>query len=275
MTAVEHRRAAPGGARAVRALYAGNARSVMARGLLATRSTNWTVVVSGFFEPVFYLLAMGFGLGGLVGDVATSSGQPVSYGAYIAPALLAVSAMNGAVYDSTWNVFFKMNFSKLYQGMLSTSLGPLDVAFGEIGLALVRGAMYATGFLIIMQVFGLNLSWLALLALPAVVLIAFAFASFGMAITSYMKTFQQMDWINFVMLPMFLFSATFYPLSVYPEWVQAIIQALPLWHAVELMRGLTTGAVSPGTVWHILYFVVMILVGLVFTTKRLRVLFLD
>ena len=275
MTAIEDLRPASVGLRSMRALYAGNARSVMARGLLATRSTNWMVVVSGFFEPVFYLLAMGFGLGGLVGDVVTSTGQPVSYGAYIAPALLAVSAMNGAVYDSTWNVFFKMNFSKLYQGMLSTSLGPLDVAFGEIALALLRGAMYATGFLIIMQAFGLNLSWLALFALPAVVLIAFAFASFGMAITSYMKTFQQMDWINFVMLPMFLFSATFYPLSVYPEWIQTVIQALPLWHAVELLRGLTTGAVSFGMLWHILYFVVMIVVGLVFTTKRLRVLFLD
>jgi lipooligosaccharide transport system permease protein len=126
-----------------------------------------------------------------------------------------------------------------------------------------------------MQVLGLNLSWLALLALPAVVLIAFAFASFGMAITSYMKTFQQMDWINFVMLPMFLFSATFYPLSVYPEWIRTVIQALPLWHAVELMRGLTTGAVDAGMLWHVLYFVAMILVGLVFTTKRLRSLFLD
>ncbi len=259
----------------MRALYAGNARSVVARGLLATRSTNWAVVVSGFFEPVFYLLAMGFGLGELVGSVSTSTGQAVSYGAFIAPALLAVSAMNGAVYDSTWNVFFKMNYSKLYQGMLSTSLGPLDVAFGEISLALLRGAVYAAGFLTVMQVLGLNLSWLAILALPAVVLIAFAFASFGMAITSYMKTFQQMDWINFVMLPMFLFSATFYPLSVYPQWIQTVIQALPLWHAVELMRGLTTGAVDAGVLWHVLYFVAMILVGLVFTTKRLRALFLD
>ena len=101
--------------------------------------------------------------------------------------------------------------------MLSTSLGPLDVALGEILLALLRGALYAVGFQLVMQVLGLNLSWWALLALPAVLLIAFGFASLGMAITSYMKTFQQMDWINFVMLPMFLFSATFYPITVYPR----------------------------------------------------------
>ena len=256
-------------------LYAGNARSVMRRGLLATKSTNWLVVMSGFFEPIFYLLSMGIGLGALVGTVETSTGAHVPYAAFIAPALLAVAAMNGAIYDSTWNVFFKMQYAKLYEGMLSTSLGPLDVALGEISLALLRGALYAGGFLIVMQVLGLNLAWTALLALPAVLLIAFGFASLGMAITSYMKTFQQMDWINFVMLPMFLFSATFYPLTVYPEPIQWVIQALPLWHGVELVRGLTTGALGVAMLGHVLYYVVMIAVGLVFTTKRLRALFLD
>lgn len=256
-------------------LYAGNARTVVERGLLATRSTNYWVVLSGFFEPVFYLLSMGLGLGALVGNVATSTGQQVSYAAFIAPALLAVSAMNGAIYDSTWNVFFKMQYAKLYQGMLTTSLGPLDVALGEILLALLRGALYAVGFMIVMQVLGLNLAWTAILALPAVLLIAFGFASLGMAVTSYLKTFQQMDWINFILLPMFLFSATFYPLSVYPQAIQWVIQVLPLWHGVELVRGLTTGALSPAMFGHVAYFVVMIVVGLIFTTKRLRALFLD
>ncbi|HEY9498731.1 MAG TPA: ABC transporter permease [Terrimesophilobacter sp.] len=259
----------------VGSLYAGNSRSVMSRGLLATKSTNYWVVLSGFFEPVFYLLSMGIGLGALVGTVATSTGQEVPYAAYIAPALLAVSAMNGAVYDSTWNVFFKMNYSKLYEGMLATSLGPLDVAFGEISLALLRGAVYAAGFMIVMQAMGLNLSWTAILALPAVMLIAFGFASLGMAITSYMKTFQQMDWIAFIMLPMFMFSATFFPISVYSEPIQLMIQALPLWHGVELVRGLTTGVLGVDMLWHVLYYVVMIVVGMIFTTLRLRKLFLD
>ncbi|TFD29349.1 ABC transporter permease [Cryobacterium cryoconiti] len=257
------------------ALYAGNARSVMLRGWQATRSTNWLVVVSGFFEPIFYLLSMGLGLGALVGTITTESGQEVPYAAFIAPALLAVAAMNGAIYDSTWNVFFKMQFAKLYEGMLSTSLGPLDVALGEISLALLRGALYATGFLVVMQALGLNLSWWALLALPAVLLIAFGFASVGMAVTSFMKTFQQMDWITFLLLPMFLFSATFYPLSVYPQPIQYVIQALPLWHGVELVRGLTTGQVEPALLWHVLYYLVMILLGLIVTTRRLRTLFLD
>jgi lipooligosaccharide transport system permease protein len=261
--------------RPLKSLYAGNARSVMQRGWLATKSTNWLVMVSGFFEPIFYLLSLGIGLGSLVGTVTASDGREISYAAFIAPALLATAAMNGAIYDSTWNVFFKMNFAKLYEGMLNTSLGPLDVALGEILLALARGALYALGFMLVMQAIGLNLSWWALLALPAVLLIAFGFASFGMGVTSYMKTFQQMDIINFVMLPMFLLSATFYPLSVYPTPIQWVIQALPLWHGVELVRGLTTGTVGLGLVWHVLYYAVMIVLGLILTTRRLRALFLD
>lgn len=259
----------------VRALYAGNARSVLTRGLLAARSSTWVVVVSGFFEPVFYLLAMGVGLGSYIGEVTLPSGRAVDYAAYIAPALLAVSAMNGAVYDSTWNVFFKMHFGKLYQAMMATSLGPLDVALGEISYALLRGVVYAAGFLTVMQVMGLNLAWTAVLTLPAVLLIAFGFAAVGMAITSYMSTFQQMDWISFVMLPMFLFSATFYPLTVYPEPVQWLIQAMPLWHGVELIRSLTTGEAGLAALGHVAYYLAMIAFGVTFTTRRLRALFLD
>ena len=259
----------------VRALWSGNPWAVVQRGLIAARSSSWVVVLSGFFEPVFYLFSLGIGLGMLIENVETSSGMEVSYAAFIAPALLAVSAMNGAIYDSTWNVFFKLNYGKLYEGQLSTSLGPLDVALGEILYALLRGLVYATGFMIIMQFAGLNLAPTAILALPAVVLIAFGFASLGMAVTSYMKTFQHMDWINMVLLPMFLFSATFYPITVYPEAVQAIVMALPLWHGVELIRGLTTGALSIAMLGHVLYYVAMIAIGLVFTTTRLRKLFLD
>ena len=190
-------------------------------------------MLTGVFEPIFYLLALGIGLGGYIGDVDSGGGE-IPYAAYIAPALLAVSAMNGAIYDSTWNVFFKMHFGKLYQGMLATSLGPLDVALGEISLALLRGAAYGTTFLLVMQALGLNLAFSAVLALPAILVIAFGFASLGMGITSYLKSFQQMEWIQFVLLPMFLFSATFYPLSVYPQPIQWLVQALP-----ALARGRT------------------------------------
>ena len=264
-----------GSRRPFAALYSRNARAVIARGLLATRSSNWAIMVSGFFEPVLYLVSMGVGLGALVGTVAGPDGGENSYAAYIAPALLAVSAMNGAVYDSTWNVFFKMNFAKLYQGMLHTSLGPLDVAIGEIFLALLRGAIYATGFTAVMAMMGLITTPVALLMIPAAVVVAFGFAAFGMGITSFMKTFQQMEWINFVMLPMFLFSATFYPLSVYPQPIQWFIQALPLWHGVELLRQISVASFSASTLIHLGYFLVMIVVGMLLTTARLRKLFLS
>jgi len=270
MTAVDSR--APE-RRGVAALYSGNPRAVMGRNWTAAKTTNLWVMISGFFEPVFYLVSMGAGLGGLIGAIE-SDGQSIPYAAFIAPGLLAVSAMNGALADSTWNVFFKMHFGKTYDAMLATRLGPLDVALGEIGWALFRGALYATGFLVIMQVFGLNLAWTAPFAIPAAVLVAFGFASVGMGITSYMRTFQQMDWIQFALLPMFMLSGTFFPISTFAEPVQWFVMALPLWHGIELVRGFTTGVVEWTMLIHVAYFLVMIALGIVFTTRRLRALFL-
>jgi lipooligosaccharide transport system permease protein len=254
--------------------YAGRTRAIIERAFLAFKTSSWMIVLSGFVEPVFYLLAFGFGLGAMIGGVTDGNGQQVSYAAYIAPALLATSAMNGAIYDSTWNVFFKMHFGKLYQTMLATSLGTLDVALGEIGWALLRGLAYAIGFMVVMAPLGLIPSLWGILAVPGAVLVAFGFASLGMGITSYLKSFQQMNWINFFMLPMFLFSGTFYPLTIYPDWLRLTIEALPLWQAIQLERALTLGNIGWDTALHVLYFVVMIVGGLAFTTRRLNALFL-
>ncbi len=262
------------GVRPFRSLSSGNVGAVLERGFTVIRNQNWMVLVSGFVEPVLYLLAMGVGMGGLVGEVTGPGGEPISYAAYIAPALLATSAMNGAIYDSTWNVFFKLRFAKLYQAMLQTSLGPLDVAAGEILMALFRGFVYAVGFLGVLALMGLVTSWWALLMVPVAVLVALGFAALGMGITSYLKTFQQMDLINFAMLPMFLFSATLYPITVYPETVQWFVMAMPLWHAVELMRQLSVGHLGLVTLVHVGYFLVMTAAGLWLATVRLRALFL-
>ncbi|MDX2341162.1 ABC transporter permease [Micrococcus sp. M4NT] len=255
-------------------MYSGNVRAVMERALLSLKSNNWVVFFSGFFEPVLYLASMGIGLGTLVGDVTGPDGTPVPYGMFIAPALLAVSAMNGAIYDSTWNVFFKLRYAKTYQTMLATRLGPLDVAVGEIAMALLRGLIYAVGFLIVMTVAGLVTSWTAVLMIPGALLVALGFASLGMAVTSFMKTFQHMDWIQIVLMPMFLFSATFFPLSVYPPAIQGVIQVFPLWHAVEMMRALAVGVMTWGTLGHVAYFVAMAAVGMWLTSRRLGALFL-
>jgi lipooligosaccharide transport system permease protein len=254
-------------------IYAGRPIISIQRSLLAFRSTNWIAIVSGFFEPVLYLLSFGVGIGAMVGTI-TVAGHVLSYTAFVAPALLATSAMNGAVYDSTFNVYFKMHFGKLYNTMLSTSLGPLDVALGEIAWALLRGLIYAAGFMAVVAAMGLIMSPWAILAIPACLLIAFGFAAVGMGITSYMKSFQQLNRIQFFILPMFLFSGTFTPLSVYPQWAQWAIEAFPLWHAVELVRGIMLGNLYAGLLWHVIYFSVMVVGGLIFTTRRLTSLFM-
>lgn len=257
------------------ALYSGNARAVFERGIRSQWQGNLGVMVSGFLEPVLFLLAMGLGLGALIGTITDDAGRMVEYPTYIAPALLATSAMNGAVYDSTWGVFFKLKISKSYTGVLSTTIGPMDVALGEIAVALVRGGIYATGFVAVMGALGLISSWWAVLMVPGCLLIAFGFAALGMAATSFLKTFQQMDWLTLFLMPMFLFSATFYPLSVYPEAVQWFIMALPLWHGVEMLRALNGGWVDWGTAGHALYFVVLALVGTWAASLRLKALFLS
>ena len=220
------------------------------------------------------ILAPAKGLGSLVGVLPGPDGAPISYAAFIAPGLLAASAMNGAVFDSTFNVFFKLKYNKLYDAMLVTPLGVVDVALGEIGWALVRGGLYAIGFLLVMTGFGLLGGPWALLALPAALLVALAFAAVGMAATSFMRSWQDFDLVTLATVPMFLFSTTFYPLSVYPGWLQVVVECLPLYHAVELMRGLTTGAVSPALLGHVAYFLVMALLGGVVAARRLQALLL-
>ncbi|MBM3656567.1 MAG: ABC transporter [Actinobacteria bacterium] len=254
-------------------MYAGRARAIIERSLIALRSSTWVPVATGFVEPVLYLLAFGYGMGELIGNV-TLGDRAVDYTVFIAPGLLAASAMNGAIYDSTWNVFFKLNESKLYQGMLATPLGPLDVALGEIVWALFRGLSYSIAFMLITAPLGLVPSWGALLAIPAAVLIAFGFASFGMAITSYFKTYQQMGLINIALLPMFLFSGSLYPISVYPDWLELTIKLLPTWHGIELTRDIWFGIIDFSSLSHLSYFLVMIVLGLFFTTRRLRDLFM-
>jgi lipooligosaccharide transport system permease protein len=253
--------------------YSGRSRAIMERAYIAFKSSTWMIVISGFVEPVLFLLSFGYGLKDLVGDI-TVAGQPVGYVAFIAPALLATSAMNGAIYDSTMNVYFKLKHDRLYHGMLATSLGPMDVALGEISWALLRGLSYSIGFMAIVAPLGLIPSMWGILAIPAAVLIAFGFASFGMAVTSYMKSFQQLEVVNVVLLPMFLFSGSFYPLDVFPEWLQTIIRIFPLAHAIDLVRGLTLGNISWALAGHAMYFVVMIVIGLFFTTRRLNALFM-
>jgi lipooligosaccharide transport system permease protein len=235
---------------------------------------GWMVLLSGFFEPLFYLLGIGFGLGALVGTIPGPDGQPISYQLFVAPALLATAAMNGAINESTFNFFFKLNYNKTFTAILSTPLSPGDIALGELGWALIRGGLYAVGFMGVMLVLGLFVSPWVVLAVPAALLVGLAFGAIGMAATSFMKTWQDFDLIQLVILPLFLFSGTFYPIDAYPPALRLVVQLTPLYQGVDLIRSLTVGAISPVLLVHVAYLVAMGVVGLAVTSRRLDKLLL-
>src|SRR5579864_1979281 len=131
----------------------------------------WVVLVSGFFEPLFYLLSIGVGIGALVGQVSGPGGHRVGFTSFVAPALLATSSMNGAVFDSTFNVFFRLKYAKLYDSALATPMRADEIALGEIGWALIRGGIYAVAFMTVMLAMGLVRSAWAAAAIPAALLI--------------------------------------------------------------------------------------------------------
>lgn len=235
---------------------------------------GWVVFLTGFFEPVFYLLSIGIGVSQLVPAIPLPGGQLVGYTVFVAPAMLASSAMNGAIFDSTYNIFFRMKFAKLYDTVLATPMRPWDIATGEITWALLRGGIYSAVFLLVMTAMDLVLSWWALLALPATLLIGFAFAATGMALTTFMTSWQHFEFVQLAVMPMFLFSATFYPVSVYPAGLQWLVECTPLYRSVVLCRELVTGSLTWASAVSVVYLLAMGAIGLYVASRRLSQLLL-
>jgi lipooligosaccharide transport system permease protein len=254
------------------ALAGSRGRLLFERNLMVYRR-SWMIIFSGIFEPLFYLFSMGIGLGHFVGKVPGPGGRLVDYASFIAPALLASAAMNGAVYDAS-NVFWKMKYAKVYDAVLSTPIGPADVAVGETAWALFRGFLYALSFMLVAGSLGLIESVWGLLALPGAVLIGFAFAGIGVAATTFMRTWQDFELIALVQLPMFLFSATFFPISTYPEAVQWVVRFSPLYHAIELLRALNLGTVGWAQLVNVTYLVALGACGLLVAQRRIGKLLL-
>lgn len=246
------------------------ARLIVVRHWWVLRSGRpWGLVVNGIFEPFLYLMSIGVGIGQLVGDVVGDGGQASRYAAFVAPALLATSAMNSAVNETTNTVWFRLRFEKIYDAIITTPMTPTDIAIGEVVSAMLRGAVAATCFFGVIAAFGLLHSWWALLMIPATLLIAFGFAGAGMAVATFMKEFHHNQWVQLFMLPMFLFATTFYPLSVYPAPLQLVVACLPLYQSTELLRGLALGTVNTGSLVAVAYLLLLGVVGLWIASRRL------
>ncbi len=248
----------------------GMARRLVERNVIAYRR-RWWILATGFFEPFFYLLSIGLGLGHLVGRLHLD-GRLVAYAAYVAPGLLASSAMNGALFDSTFNVFFKLKIAKSYDAVLATPVEVGDIALGEVTWSLLRGAIYSFAFMCVMAAMGLVLSGWAVLCFGAATLVSFAFAGIGMGATCYMRSWQDFDYVSMASIPMFLFSAVFYPLSVYPGWLQVVVSLTPLYQGVDMIRELDAGLLTPALALHAGYLFALGLAGMAVAARRLGAL---
>lgn len=243
--------------------------SVTNRNVVALRSAYWLVVLSGFFEPLLYLLSIGVGVGALVGGIPLGDGRTIGYAAFVAPSMLAASAMSGALSESTFNFFGKMKFMKLYDAVLATPVRPMEIAFGELMWAMARGSLYSGAFLVVMVIMGLTTVGWALVAFPAALLVGFSFGALGMTLSTYMRSWQDFDLVGVVQFALFLFSGTFAPVTSYPPALRVLVEATPLYHAVELIRGITTGTMRPGLLVNVAYLAVMAAAGLAIAGRRM------
>jgi lipooligosaccharide transport system permease protein len=257
----------------VRPLGALQATALLVRRNYIVYRDAWKLFVTGFFEPFFYLLSIGIGVGQLI-ETFDFNGRQVPYAEFVAPGMLAASAFNGALIDATFNTFFKLKYIKLYDQMLATPLTTGDVARGEIAWSQLRGSAYAAAFLVIMTAMGLVHSWWAVLAFPATILIGFTSSAVCMAATTFMRSWQDFDKVTLVQLPLFLFSGTFFPISAFPTPVQWLVEATPLYRGVVLCRELTTGALSSASLVSVIYLVLLGLAGLLVVRRRLAALLL-
>src|SRR2546421_5747823 len=208
------------------------------------RSSVWSSV----FGPVFYLGAMGLGLGTLVNRHGTAGLGGVSYLAFVAPAILATGAMNTGMGEASYPVFGSVKWNKIYIGAQATPLRPADIFRGHLMFMVMRIAMNAAFVTLLMWAFGASTSAWLVLAWPAAVLTGLAFAAPIAAWAVILKTEISFAYLfRFGMMPLMLFSGTFFPLSQLPAWLRAVAYATPLWHGVDLCRALSLG--DPGAMY--------------------------
>jgi len=217
---------------------------------------------SSFIQPILFLFAIGMGVGGMMGSAHSLPGG-VSYAQFLAPGLLAAAAMQQAGFESSYPVLGKMTWFRNYEAITATPMGVHDLVIGELSWLALRLSSIATAFMIVMTVFDIPRSPLVLLTLPVVVLTGIAFAAPIMAYAATRKnsaTFNVM--FRFVLTPLFMFSGVFFPVSALPTALQRVAWGTPLFHGVELIRGLTLAAVPPTWPYHLGYLVCLAAVGI-------------
>ncbi|GGQ79818.1 transport permease protein [Couchioplanes caeruleus subsp. azureus] len=244
--------------------------SVVERNIATLRSAYWLVMASGFVEPVLYLFSIGVGVGTLVGDLTLPGGRVVGYAAFVAPAMLASSAMTGALAETTFNFFGKMKFMRLYDGMLATPVRPIEIAMGELAWAMLRGNIYAAAFLVVMVVMELTTPGRALAGFAGAVLVGFAFGATGMALSTFMRSWQDFDLVASAQFALFLFSGTFVPAEAYPSILRWLVEVTPLYRSVDLIRAITTGAVGWLQLVDVAYLLVLLGLGLAVAGRRME-----
>ncbi len=220
-------------------------------------------IVSSFVNPVFYLAALGIGLGTLVNKSAAPPGG-VTYAHFVAPGLLAAAAMQIGSSESTWPVMGSFKWTRSYYAMAATPLGPASILAGHQLFVATRVLISGTVYLAVIAAFGGIQSWLALFAGPAALLTGLAFST---PIAAYAATAESDTAFSaifrFLVVPMFLFSGTFFPISRLPTALQWVAYATPLWHGVDLCRGLVLGTAHAfGALGHVAYLLAWILGGL-------------
>ena len=231
------------------------------------RTWKWNILPN-FFEPVFYLTAVGIGVGGYIEKMAG-----MSYVEFLAPGLVCVAAMNGASYEVTYNVFVRMNFEKAYDAMLTTPLEADDVLAGEVMWALTRSLIYGGCFYIIVALAGLAPLPGSLLALPAMLLGGLLFAALGVTFALHVSTIDVFSfYFTLFLTPLFLFSDVFFPLDerLSPFW-QRVAEVLPLLHPVRLARAAFSGNAHWLTVlWDVAYILGLSTLLLSFAVRAAR-----
>jgi lipooligosaccharide transport system permease protein len=193
-------------------------------------------------EPILYLLAFGFGLGGFIPSI-----QGQSYIAFIAPALIAISIMNGSFFECTFASFVRMYFQKTFDAIVATPVSVEEVVAGELLWGATRATINTTIVLSVVAAFGLVSNPLFLMVIPLAFFGGLMFASIAMCFTSLAPNIDFFNFPSFLFLtPMFFLCGTFFPLTSLPVAAQGIATAvLPLTHVVNLTRGLVTGHLEP------------------------------